>query len=239
MTVNNNASNYITALNLKRDPFSPDPDLAFLYEYESLKKTFALLKRLVQGKEIIILVIGEAGSGKTLLLKRYLTSSIAGWKSCQIRIHSRTDNEKTQPTLFKDVDSYPAYVLQDATDAIIIIDDAHALDSQQLAFLLKNTQSSDRYRHVKRFVLLGESRLNETITAITKTVTGETAVSKIFLPGMNQEQTKVYLDNRLTVAGYVGKSLFSSSAVKKIHRSSGGLPGRINTMADQQLNEDV
>jgi DamX protein len=55
---------------------------------------------------------------------------------------------------------------------------------------------------------------------------------------MTQEQTKVYLDNRLAAAGYVGKRLFSSSAVKNLHRSSGGLPGRINTMADQQLNED-
>ena len=108
-------------------------------KFESLEKTFALLKRLVQGKEIIVLVIGEAGSGKTLLLKRYIASSTAGWKSSHLRIHPGTDSEKTQPTLFKDVDSYPAYVLQDATDAIIIIDDAHKLDSQQLAFLLNIT----------------------------------------------------------------------------------------------------
>jgi DamX protein len=238
MAANNNALNYIAALNLNRDPFSPEPDLTFLYEYESLAKTFALLKRLVQGKEIIVLVIGEVGSGKTSLLKRYLTSTKSGWKSCRIQIHPRSDTEKTQPALFKDVDSYPAYVLQDATDATIIIDDAHKLDSQQLAFLLKNTQSSDSSRHVRRFVFLGESLLDETITALTKTLSGEIAVSKIFLPSMTQEQTKVYLDNRLAVAGYVGKSLFNSSAVKKIHRSSGGFPGRINTMADQQLNED-
>ena len=79
------AIDYRTVLNLNADPFNPQPDLRFLFEYELLEQSFIMLIRLIQGTETIILVLGEAGSGKTTLLKRYLSSSDAGWKICRIR----------------------------------------------------------------------------------------------------------------------------------------------------------
>jgi DamX protein len=85
---------------------------------------------------------------------------------------------------------------------------------------------------------LGESLLIDAVNALTASLNSEIAISKIFLPPMTLEQTTGYLDCRLAAAGYVGKRLFSASAVKKIHRLSGGLPGRINTMADQQLKDN-
>ena len=238
MTDKENVLNYITALNLNRDPFSPEPDLTFLYGYDSLEKSFALLKRLVEGTEIIILVLGEAGAGKTTLLKRYLASSSAAWKTCHLQIHPKANAETNQSELFQDADRHPAYALQEFNDSTFIIDDAHDLNPQQLAFLLQNAESSDRPDKIKRFVFFGEPSLNETISTITETLNSETATSKIFLPSLTREQAKSYIDNRLAVAGYVGKRLFRSSDVKKIHRASGGLPGRINAMADQQLKEN-
>ena len=234
----NDVINYMTALNLNRDPFAPEPDLTFLYEYESVEKIYALLKNLVSGTEIIILVLGEAGAGKTTLLKRYLTTSAAGWKTCRLRIHPRAKTEAEQSELFKDADRYPAYALQEFNDSTYIIDDAHELNPQQLAFLLQNAQSSTSSDKINRFVLFGEPSLNETVNSIAGTLNNETAISKIFMPSLTREQTKSYIDYRLAVAGYIGKSLFRSSDVKKIHHSSGGLPGRINAMADQQLKEN-
>jgi type II secretory pathway predicted ATPase ExeA len=232
--------NYISELDLNRDPFAPEPDLTFFYEYESLENSYAVLNRLVQGDEIIVLVIGQAGSGKTSLLKRYLSASIAGWKTGRIRIQPEARTEPGQPALFNEneVDSYPAYFLQDIKDSIIIIDDTHELSPRHLTFLIRNTQLSSSTGTVKRFILFGEPQLMDTVNALTTSLSNETAVSKIFLPSMTREQTMGYMNYRLAVAGYAGKRLFRSSSAKKIHRLSGGLPGRINTMADQQLKKD-
>jgi type II secretory pathway predicted ATPase ExeA len=136
--------NYISELNLNRDPFAPEPDLTFFYEYESLENCYALLTRLVEGGEKIVLVIGEAGSGKTSLLKRYLTASIASWKTGRIRIQPEARKKSGHPALFnqKEVGSYPAYFLQDIQDSIIIVDDAHQLSTPHLTYVIKNTQPS-------------------------------------------------------------------------------------------------
>ena len=240
MPDNKDELNYISKLNLNRDPFAPEPDLTFFYEYESMENCYAVLNRLVQGDEIIVLVIGEVGSGKTSLLKSYLTASMAGWKAGRIRIQPKAVTEYGQPALFNKnkVDSYPAYFLQDIQNSIILVDDAHKLSTRHLTHVLKNTQLSSNTGNVKRFILFGEPQLIGAVNTLTASLSNEIAISKIFLPPMTREQTAGYLNYRLAVAGYIGKRLFSASAVKRIHRLTGGLPGRINTMADQQLKKD-
>jgi type II secretory pathway predicted ATPase ExeA len=232
--------NYISQLDLSRDPFAPEPDLTFYYEYETLKNCYAVLNRLVQGDEVIILVVGEAGSGKTSLLKRFLTASIAGWKTGRIRIQpeARTDPDPSAPFNQNEIDSYPAYFLQNIKGSIIILDDAHELSARHLTYILKNTQLSGGSGNNKRFILFGEPQLAEAVAELTASLSNETAISKVFIPPMTREQTVGYLNYRLAVAGSAGKGLFRASVVKKIHRLSGGLPGRINTMADQQLQDD-
>lgn len=233
MTIEKDDLNYMSALGLNREPFSADPELSFLYEYQSFAQRLVMLGSLVQGRETIILVIGEQGAGKTTLLKRYLTSSTAGWKTSRIRIHPLA--EKIQPELFKELDSYPAYVLKESSHPIVIIDDAHALSEQQLQFLLQNAMSGDSSQKVKRFVLFGEPGLHETVLELAGSLPHEVAISKIFLPPLTREETAAYLNYRLAVAGYVGKSVFPTSAVKQIQRSSQGLPGRINELAETWL----
>ena len=233
MIIENDDLNYKSALDLNLDPFSSDSDLSFLYEYESLEQSFAMLNNLIQSTEIIVLVIGENGAGKTMLLIRYLKSSRAGWKTSRIRIHPVA--EKIQPDLFKEMDSYPAYVLNDAGDPIIMIDDAHTLDKQQVQFLLQNATSSGDSKNVKRFVLFGEPGLNEMLSDLADSLHTNIAISKIFLSPLTRDETAGYLNYRLAVAGYVGKSAFPASAVKQIHRSAEGLPGRINTLAVEWL----
>ena len=233
MIIENDDLNYKRTLDLKFDPFSSDTDLSFLYEYESLEQCFAMLVNLIQSREIIVIVIGEDGAGKTMLLTRYLASSKAGWKKSRIRIHPVA--EKIQPDLFKEMDSYPAYVLKDSRDPIIMIDDAHTLDRPQMQFLLQNATSSDNSKKVKRFVLFGGPALNEMLSDLADSMHTNTAISKIFLPPLTRDETAGYLNYRLAVAGYDGKSAFPASAVKQIHRSSEGLPGRINAVATEWL----
>jgi len=228
---------YKTALGLDSDPFSPvpDQDQRFYYAFEAFEQRLTLLKRLVRGKDVLILVIGELGSGKTTLLNRYLASADAAWKTCRLRTPSTADPKRRQ--LLKNLDNHPAYLLKDAGDPVIIIDDAHELTRIELRFLLQDALAPDSTRKVKRLVLVGESGLNATFAALAAKIAGETAVNKIYLPSISVEDAGAYLRHRLAVAGFARKSPFSASVVKKLHRKTGGLPGKINASAHWWLKK--
>ena len=61
MSRNNQNLDYKTILGLKIDPFSPEHDPLFYFPVASFEQRLALLKRLVQGTDVLVLVIGEPG----------------------------------------------------------------------------------------------------------------------------------------------------------------------------------
>ena len=86
-------------------------------------------------------------------------------------------------------------------------------------------------------MLFGETNLFNTVTNIAKSFSDEITVNQVFLPGLTEEETATYLQHRMDVAGYAGKKIFSASAVKKIHHTTGGFPGSINSTATQWLKD--
>ena len=122
-------------------------------------------------------MIGESGSGKTTLLNRYRITDNALWKTCRIRARSESAKRPVLP--LNKLDNHPAYIMQDARDPIIMIDDVHTLSRTDLESLLRDTLTPGRSPKVKRLVLFGEPSLLTKFSAVSETVTGETAVNKI------------------------------------------------------------
>ena len=92
-----------------------------------------MLRRLVQGADILVLVIGEPGSGKTTLLNRLLAATSAQWKSVRVQTDPNSEAPRTTDTL--EHEGHPAYVLQDAKDPVVIVDDCDKLPPKELEFL--------------------------------------------------------------------------------------------------------
>ena len=55
----NQELNYRSVLGLGRDPFSPEPDAKFYYPFDSFEQRLHVLDHLVQGTDLLVLVIGE------------------------------------------------------------------------------------------------------------------------------------------------------------------------------------
>lgn len=233
MSLNNQDISYKNELGLQKDPFSPEPDPAFYYAFDSFEQRLKVLQGLVQGTDILVLVIGEPGSGKTTLLHRYLAATDEKWKAVRILTDPDTASPRTTDTL--DRGGYPAYILQDSESPIVIVDDSHKLPQKELEFLLQEALVPGSTNKIKRLVLFGESDLYTRVTRLAETYAVQPAVNKIYLPGLTEKQTGAYLQHRLAVAGYTGKNPFNSSAVKNIHQTSGGYPGAVNEIANQWL----
>ena len=185
-------------------------------------------------QDVLILILGERGIGKTTLLHRYLDSSRVAWQLCRIRNNANECRKSPAPNRFyKD----PAYILQDKSYRTVLIDDAHLLETATLNFFLKKLMAVEQPGKANRLVLFGEPHLSANLTLINKTLDDNIAVSKIFIPVLTQVETSAYLRHRLSIAGASNPNLFSRRAVKRLHRSTGGLPGRINAAADIWLRK--
>lgn len=192
-----------------------------------------ILQRLVQGNDFLIFVIGKFGSGKTFLLRRFLDSSDEDWRTCRIRTRITVPSAESLP--MDNLNKHPAYILQENQIPIILFDDAHRLTNAELKYLLQDALAPSSHRKLKRLVLFCEPQILSTLEGLSKAINSATAINKIYMPPLTRSETAAYLWHRLTTAGFHGKNPFQDSIVKKIHKASGGLPGRINEEAIKHL----
>jgi hypothetical protein len=188
------------------------------------------------GKDALILVIGEWGSGKTTFLKRLIDTVRIPCTQGRFREPTENRSRPPVPTLLR---THPVFILKNAAQSTIILDDAHALGPEELAFLLRIISSPCGVRIANRIVLFGEPALNTNLSALIQDLPDATAVSSVFLPAMTPDETAAYLRQRLSAAGFTDTTLFDGRIARKLHRAGGGLPGRINEEADRWLHKKM
>jgi energy-coupling factor transporter ATP-binding protein EcfA2 len=157
---------YKTILGLKRAPFSPQVDNKFYHTFPSFEQRLQVLKQLAQGRDFLILVIGEKGSGKTTLLNQFLSSADNNWSTCRIRAHSKTNTDSAQ--FLENLNGRPSFILSDKQPPIVMIDDAHELTLIELQHLLWETQSPGSLRKPKRLLLFCEPRIKTAMNSLAE-----------------------------------------------------------------------
>lgn len=221
-----NAVPYQSQLGLDKDPFSlHENNNTFFYGCPPLLQNLSIIKKLIQGRDSLILVVGERGSGKTTMLNQFLATSNESWRACHIRIRNRTDGGRQ--TDLKHLDGRLAYMLKNDRLPVIILDDAHELNTAELHFLFQFAGLSGDARKIKQMVLFCEPQIKTTLARILRGIP-RISINRLYMPSLTEEQTTAYILHRLEAAGFKGKNPFTVSHVRAINKSSKGLPGLIN-----------
>jgi general secretion pathway protein A len=118
---------------------------------------------------------------------------------------------------------------------ILIVDEAQSLSSSVLETirLLSNFESPTE--KLLQIVLAGQPQLAAKLAQpeLKQLQQRITIVSTLF--PLDKEQTQRYIEHRLTVAGYRGKSMFTPEAVASLWSVSNGIPRDINTLCFNAL----
>ena len=226
---------------LSHDPFAPRVP-GFKFFPAQRKPVLGQLHHLARYSQLLLVVTGPQGSGKTLLRQALVAST--NKQSVQSVVVSARGAGDAAGMLRQvaqalsveqaEIGAILAQVVQLALtgqEVYLLVDDAEQLDESALEALLALAAGAPEGRpHV---FLFGESSLIAQLDALSLE---EERFHVIELQPYTEEETREYLDQRLEGAGR-GIELFTADQISDIHESSDGWPGTINQVARDAMIE--
>ncbi len=198
---------------------------AFFFKSPLLEQRLSLLKQMVGKHSMLIVVIGERGSGKTTLMHEFISMQGPRWQACRFKLKSSRGQSKGQ---WPNLNNRMVYRSRNQGPPSLIIDDGHQISPSELKKLLRSAFSKPEGRKFQSIVLFAEPEMRERFAEIARWMPPKSVIDKIFMTPLTEKQTADYLNHRLKAAGLVRPTPFSPDQIHTIHSRSGGLPGRIN-----------
>lgn len=245
---------YLAAYGLTEAPFSTQQDDRFFYSSAELAEQLELIKHYTQYGNLLLIISGERGIGKSSLKQRFISTAQQEWKLCEIQSHTMMDASMllrqvangfgiTEPPLepsdlLEVLGNQLEHLHQDAQTPILIIDDAHELPQDSLQALLYLAEHHSNQENALRIILFCEPEIEIMLEDPAIHSLKDRITHAIELPALDETQTAEYLRHRLAVAGLDGTSPFTPQLVHKIFKASGGIPAKINEYAHQNLQDD-
>ena len=236
---------------LKRPPFRITPDTSLFYDGGKRGDILGALVYAVQRGEGIVKVVGEVGSGKTMLC-RMLQLKLP--KSVEI-IYIANPSVSAQDILFviahelglslgKEASKHEVmhllqdYLLQrhmEDKQVVLFIEEAQGmpLDTLEEIRLLSNLETDQN--KLLQIILFGQPELDDNLSQQSIRQLRERITHNFNLTPLTQEEIHTYLNFRMREVGYTGPELISASLAKKVEQYSNGLLRRINIIADKIL----
>ena len=244
---------YLAELGLSEAPFSTQHDDTFLYLDAERAQRLNMLNHLTQYSNLLLIVTGERGTGKTSLMRRFINDAEENWNICEVNAHTMMDAEtllseiamgfglsglphdmaQVQEIVFEHLKS----IQNDDEITILIIDDAHELPKEALETLFYFADIEAAQGHLLRIILFCEPQIEIMLESPAIRPLRERITHTMDIPVLEEEQTAEYIKHRMAVAGFEGSSPFTPKVIKKLHRISRGIPSHINELAHLHLND--
>ena len=241
---------YLEHFGLKEPPFRITPHTDFFFEGADRGATLEALLYATLHDEGIVKVVGEVGSGKTMLCRVLMERLPPHVETVYLANPSVTRDEILLALAEElEVEVAPGratgvlHALQDrlidsfarGRRTVVLIDEAHAMpeDALEQVRLLSNLETS---RHkLLQIVLFGQSELDEILAKTSMRQLRDRITHSFRTRPLSAPEVATYVSFRMRAAGYRGPDVFAPKALARIARASGGLTRRINILADKAL----
>ena len=231
-------------------PFDLTPDPKYLYLSPKHKEVLAHLVYGLQENNGFLKIVGEVGTGKTMICRSFLRELRADFNIAyifnpcinELELLQTINTELGIPGKSKSkkklVDVLNVFLLEERSKGhrvVVIIDEAQDLQPNVLEQLRLLSNLETDTEKLIQIVLIGQPELDKVLAKDGLRQLRQRITIKWELLPLNLEETRGYIQHRLNIALGKGKVRFSRPAVEMVFRYSRGIPRMINVVSDRTL----
>jgi type II secretory pathway predicted ATPase ExeA/nucleoid-associated protein YgaU len=241
---------YCEFYQLQERPFNVTPDPKFLYLNARYREAIASLHYGITQRKGFITLIGEAGTGKTTLLKRLLEELDQNTRTVFL-FNTNVTFEEILEYIFAEFDlpvhsGKKLYMLQrlntflleelrQGRNVALLIDEAQDLEYSVLEDLRLLSNLETAKEKIIQIVLSGQPELGQKLSnPVLRQLRQRISVNCRLLP-LSREEVSEYIHFRLEAAGAPDTKLFTRDAEEQIYHFSRGIPRLVNVVCDNAL----
>jgi len=244
---------YKTFYNLQRNPFEITPDPSFLFATRRHNEALATLYYGVRRHKGFVVMTGEVGTGKTLLVRCLLQllkgSNVAYAYVFNSRLSSLeflqyiagdfglAASGKTKSELLLELSRYLISRHQQNLTTVLVADEAHHLSTEVLEEIRLLTNLETSQEKLLQILLVGQPELDEKLDSFELRQLKQRIAARSHLQPLDLEETTGYIRRRLQLCGVRQDlaMLFPADTIAEVYRHSRGIPRLINTVCENAL----
>ena len=243
---------YTSYFGFREEPFNISPDPRFFYANPGHEEAYASILYGIRQRKGYISLIGEAGTGKTTLLRRvvgdlekpirvafyYYNTTLTFDEfldfictSFGLQVQEERKLEKIQA-----IDRFLRERLAEGGTGVVIIDEAHHLADEVLENLrLLSNIELDNHK-LLQIVLVGQPELEHKLDRPELRQLKQRIAVSCRLGCLKPQAVEPFIHYRMQTAGCNRYDVFTPQAIRLIASRSDGIPRVINTICDNSLS---
>lgn len=236
---------------LSSKPFQLNPDPNFYFGSKQHRRAKAYLDYGVQRNEGFIVITGEVGAGKTMMVRGLLASLDPKKVVAANLVTTQLDADDTLRMVaatfgvrVKDVSkadmlmALEAYLVHQASQGkrcLLIVDEAQNLTARAVEELRMLSNFQLGQQALLQTFLVGQPEFRTILQSPTMQQLRQRVTATCHIGPLSSDETQGYIEHRLKCAGATGRPTFDSAAFEAIFKASGGIPRRVNLICDRLL----
>ncbi len=232
-------------------PFQLSPDPAFFFEAKPHKKALAYLTYGISQSEGFIVITGEIGAGKTILVE-YILSTFVGKNVVAAKVITTQLNADDllrmvasafdipqegadKATILQRMQTFLADCARMHRTVLLFVDESQNLPHSALEELRMLSNMQVNGRSLLQIYLLGQPEFRRTIARKSLEQLRQRVITSYHLQPLDAEETQQYIEHRMHRVGWQDDPHITPEAFQMIFEATGGVPRKINLLCDRLL----
>ena len=232
-------------------PFQLNPDPSFFFQSAGHQRAMAYLRYGLQQGQGFIIVTGDVGTGKTMLVNN-LFKEIESKDVVAAKIVSTNVNENdllrivcsefdlpyerlSKASLLKQLEVFFKSCVDEGKRVLLVVDEAQNMPRSSLEELRMLSNFDYKGMPVVQSFLLGQREFRAVMRSPGLEQLRQRVLAAYHLKPLTPPETETYIKHRLAKVGWANDPQIENDIYLGVYQFTSGVPRRINTLMDRLL----